>query len=245
MGTSKAFGGPKGNPTWSSLSSSITKSVNDGQPTRSSLAGVMSHLVLYFGGSLSASSGSSKTGGRAGLKTAQNLGSFLSDVQHQGFFNAINNIADGEKINDSNQAINVIIEKCADNAGTLDECAAKAAIRDLLKDIGIESDTLQGIESEFNFAIEKFGIQEILVIYFGNYLYQHLCNDFYEKLIKEKGIRETDNFYKDLKEFIVEKTKSISNIKALKNIDWKSNAGKSFVQEIFKETLKAFENYED
>ena len=49
MGTSKAYGGPKGNPTWSSLSSTITKAVNDGHPTSSSLAGVMSHLVSYLG----------------------------------------------------------------------------------------------------------------------------------------------------------------------------------------------------
>ena len=245
MGTSKAFGGPKGNPTWSSLSSTITKAVNDGHPTTSSLAGVMSHMVSYLGGSFSAATGSSKAGGGAGLRTARHLGSFLSDIQNHGFSSAINNLAGGESINDANQAINVIIERCADRAGTLDECAAKAAIRDLLKDIGIESDNLRGIESEFNSAIEQYGIKEILIIYFGNYLYQHLCNDFYEKLIKEKGIRETDNFYKDLREFIIERTKSISNNIDLKNVDWKSNVGKSLVQGIFNETLKAFENYED
>lgn len=245
MGTSKAFGGPKGTPTWSSLSSTITKSVNDGHPTVSSLAGVMSHMVSYFGGSFSASSGSSKTGGGAGIRTARHLGSFLSDVQNNGFSVAINNLAGGESVEDANQAVNIIIEKCADRAGTLDECAAKAAIRDLLEDIGIASDTLKGIENEFNSAIEKYGVKEMLVKYFGNYLYQHLCTDFYEKLIKEKGIRETDNFYKDLKEFIIERTKSISDNTSLRNVDWKSNVGKSIVQGIFYDTLKAFENYED
>lgn len=245
MGTSKAFGGPKGNPTWSSLSSTVTKSVNDGHPTTSSLARVMSHMVSYLGGSFSASAGASKTGGGAGLKTARHLGSFLSDIQNHGFYSAINNLSGREGVNDAEQAVNVIIERCANRAGTLDECAAKAAIRDLLKDIGIESDNLQGIENEFNSAIEQFGITEILIKYFGNYLYQLLCNNFYEKLIKEKGIRETDNFYKDLREFIIEKTKSISNNIDLRNVVWKSNAGISLVQGIFNETLKAFENYED
>lgn len=245
MGTSKAYGGPKGNPTWSSLSSTITKAVNDGHPTSSSLAGVMSHLVSYLGGSRSASSGSSKTGGGAGIRTARKLGSFLSDIKNHGFSNAVNNIAGGDNINDANQAVNIIIERCADKASSLDECAAKAAIRDLLNDIGIESDTLQGIEEEFNSAIDKYSIKELLVKYFGNYLYQHLCNDFYEKLIKEKGIRETENFYKDLREYIIEKTTSISNDKDLKHIDWKSTSGKNLVQDIFDETLKAFENYED
>lgn len=245
MGTSKAFGGPKGNPTWSSLSSTITKAVNDGHPTTSSLSKVMSHFVSYFGGSIVASSGTSKTGGGAGLKTARHLGSFLSDIQNHGFATALSNIAGGESIYNGEEAINVIIERCAKRAGTLDECAAKAALRDLLRDVGIESSTLSGIEEEFNSAINQYGINELLVKYFGNYLYQHLCNDFYEKLIKEKGMRETDNFYKDLREFIIEKTKSISNNIDLRNIVWKSNAGISLVQGIFNETLKAFENYED
>lgn len=245
MGTSKAFGGPKGNPTWSSLSSSITKAVNDGHPTSSSLAGVMSHFVSYLGGSFSVSTGSSKTGGGAGLKTARRLGTFLSDIQNHGFSSAINNLAGDARINDANQAVNVIIERCAKKAGTMDECAAKAAIKDFLKDIGIESDSIQGIEEEFNSAINEYGVEELLVKYFGNYLYQHLCNDFYEKLIKDKGIRETENFYKDLREYIIESTKSISKQRDLKNIDWKSSVGKSITQEIFRETLNAFDNYED
>ena len=63
-------------------------------------------------------------------------------------------------------------------------------------------------------------------------------------LKKEKGIRETENFYKDLKEYIVEKTKTISRHRDLRKVDWFSNYGKNLMQEIFRDTLKAFEDYE-
>lgn len=153
-------------------------------------------------------------------------------------------IADGLEIDDANQAINVILEHCAENAGILDEIAAKAAMRDLLKEIGTEAKTLEELDEKFEAIIKDYGAEGLLVKYFGNYLYEHLCTDFYEKLIKEKGIRETENFYKDLKEYIVEKTKTISRHRDLRKVDWFSNYGKNLMQEIFRDTLKAFEDYE-
>ena len=46
-------------------------------------------------------------------------------------------ISGGVDINDVNQAINVILEHCAEKASILDEIAAKAAMRDLLEEIGV------------------------------------------------------------------------------------------------------------
>lgn len=244
MGTSKAYRGLKGAPTWGILSSTITRAVNGGQPTKNALGNVMSHTVVHLGGTHGVSSGSSGTGGRAGVRTAQRFGSFIGNIQNNGFSNALNMIADGLEIDDANQAINVILEHCAENAGILDEIAAKAAMRDLLKEIGTEAKTLEELDEKFEAIIKDYGAEGLLVKYFGNYLYEHLCTDFYEKLIKEKGIRETENFYKDLKEYIVEKTKTISRHRDLRKVDWFSNYGKNLMQEIFRATLKAFEDYE-
>jgi hypothetical protein len=244
MGTSKSYGGMKGTPTWSTLSSTITKAVNGGHPTKQSLGNVMSHTVAHLGGSHGASSGSSNTGGRAGVRAAQRFGSFIGSAQSSGFGSALGQLADGVEVKDADEAINLILEHCAENAGTLDEIAAKAAMRELLEEIGAETETVEELGDEFDAAIREFGVEEILVKYFGNYLYQHLCTDFYEKLIKEKGIRETDNFYKDLKDYIVEKTKTISKHRDLSKVDCNSEYGKKLMQDIFRDTLKAFEDYE-
>ena len=64
MGTSKAYGGIKGSPTWGPLSNTVSRAVNDGHPTRHALGSVMSHTVSHLGGSHGASSGGSSTGGK-------------------------------------------------------------------------------------------------------------------------------------------------------------------------------------
>lgn len=244
MGTSKAYGGLKGNPTWGPLSSMVTRAVNGGYPTKSSIGGVMSHTVAHLGGSHGASSGCSSTGGRAGVRAARQLGSFIGNVQNFGFIQALDLIAGGVEVEDANQAINVILEHCAEQAGILDEIAAKAAMRDLLEEIGSGAETIEELGDGFDAAIKDFGAEELLVKYFGYYLYEHLCTDFYEKLIKEKGIRETEGFYRDLKDYIAEKTKTTSKHRDLRKIDWQSDYGKELMQEIFRETLKEFESYE-
>lgn len=244
MGTSKAYGGLKGNPTWGPLSSTVTRAVNGGHPTKSSLGSVMSHTISHLGGSHRASSGGSSFGGRAGVSAALKLGSFIGNVQNYGFTQALDLIADGIEIEDANQAINIILEQCAEQAGILDEIAAKAAMRDLLEEIGAEAETIEELGDGFDAAIKDFGAEELLVKYFGYYLYEHLCTNFYEKLIKEKGLRETDGFYRDLKDYIAEKTKTTSKHRDLKNIDWQSDYGKELIQEIFRDTLKEFESYE-
>lgn len=244
MGTSKAYGGLKGNPTWGPLSSTVTRAVNGGHPTKSSLGSVMSHTVAHLGGSHDASSGGSSAGGRAGVRAARQLGSFIGNVQNFGFIQALDLIAGGVELEDANQAINVILEHCAEQAGILDEIAAKAAMRDLLEEIGSGAETIEELGDGFDAAIKDFGAEELLVKYFGYYLYEHLCTDFYEKLIKEKGIRETEGFYRDLKDYIAEKTKTTSKHRDLRKIDWQSDYGKELMQEIFRETLKEFESYE-
>ena len=178
MGTSKAYGGLKGNPTWGPLSSTVTRAVNGGHPTNSSLGSVMSHTISHLGGSHRASSGGSSTGGRAGVRAARQLGSFIGNVQNYGFIQALDLIAGGVEIEDANQAINVILEHCAEQAGILDEIAAKAAIRDLLEEIGAGAETIEELGDGFDAAIKDFGAEELLVKYFGYYLYEHLCTDF-------------------------------------------------------------------
>lgn len=244
MGTSKSYGGLKGRPNWGPLSSAITQAVNDGHPTPKAMSVVMSRLVTHMGGSQTAASGGSRIGGRAGVRTAQRFGSFLVSVQANGFPAALNLLAGGLNVEDAHQAINVILEKCSDEAGLLDENAAKAALRDLLKEIGSDAESIKELGDNFNEAIKDYGTEELIVMYFGFYLFEHLCTDFYEKLIKEKGIRETEAFYRDLKDYIQEHIKTISKHRDLRQVNWNSDYGKGLVQEILRDTLKEFENYE-
>lgn len=244
MGTSKSYGGLKGNPRWSSMSRTVSLAVNNGRPTQQSLGKVMSRAAEFIGGMNVESSGNSARRMHAGIRTAQQLGSFLINIKRAGFGASLNNIIDGIEINNANQAINVIIEKCAANAGMLDEVAAKAALRRFLEEVGTEADTIEELGAKFDEALDGYGLEELLIMYIGFYIYEHLCTDFYEKLIKTKGQRETDSFYSELKDYIVEKTKTMSRQRTLTDVDWQSSTGKTIMQEIFQSTSNEFENYE-
>lgn len=245
MGTSKSYDGIKGNPNWSSLSGSVTRACDTGHISNDSLNNVTSNFVKLLRGSNYGGRGHSKIGGRAGIKTAQKLGGFLSDVKSKGFRFALSgigfNITDTTKAND---AINYLLEYCAGVAASLDETAAKAAERQLLEDIESEAKTFEDLEKNFEEKIEEYGIEELLIRFYAYYIYEHLSIDFYEKLIEDKGTTATTNFFTQLKNFLFERVKNVARGRDLSKIDWTGKEGDELVKNIFEDTLKEFENYE-
>ena len=245
MGTSKSYEGAIGYPNWSHLSSSVTRACETGTISSSSLSGVTSNFAKFLGGSNLGGRGKSKIGGRAGIRTAQGLGGFFSDVKSKGFRSALSGI--GFDVTDTykpNDAINYLLEHCAGVASSLDDTAAKEAERQLLEEIGSDAKNFDELAKNFEEEIEEYGIEELLIKYFAYYIYEHLSIDFYEKLIEEKGKAATSNFYMQLKKFLVEKVKNITRKRDLSKIDWFGKEGDELVKNIFEDTLKAFENYE-
>lgn len=244
MGTSKSYDGIKGNPNWSNLSGSVTRACDTGKISNSSLNNVASNFAKLLGGSNYGGRGRSNIGGGAGIRTAQKLGGFLGSAKSNGFISALSDTGFDFAGKNANDAINHLLEHCAGVASSIDEVAAKAAERQLLEDIGSNAKTIEELERNFDEKITEYRVEEILVKYYAFYVYEHLSVDFYEKLIEEKGRQATDNFYTQLKNFLIEKVKNVSRSRDIGKIDWKSSVGEELVKSIFEDTLKAFENYE-
>ena len=246
MGTSKSYGGIKGNPNWSKLSSSVTHACDTGKISSTKFNNITSNFTALLGGSSYGGRGRSGIAGKAGLKTARKLGGFLNSVRSHGLRPALSNIgfefSNNTKVSD---AINYLLEYCAGVASTLDETAAKEAERQLLEEIGGDAKSFQDLEKNFEAKIDEYGTEELLIKYYAYYAYEHLSIDFYEKLIEEKGRQATANFYTQLKNFLVEKLKNVALKRDLSKIDWPGEEGDSLVKNIFEDTLKAFENHEN
>lgn len=244
MGTSKSYGGMKGKPNWSPLSSSVTRACDTGTISSNALSNVASNFVKLLDGSNSGGRGHSGVGGKAGIKTAQKLGNFLSSVRSSGFNNALVNT--GFDINDknANDVINFLLEYCAGVVSTIDEVAAKTAEKNLLEEIGSDAKTTEELGKNFEDKINEYGVEELIIRFYTNYLYVHLSIDFYEKLIEDKGKLATDNFYTQLKNFLFEKVKNVSRQRDISKVDWAAKDGEDLVKNIFVETLNEFEDYE-
>jgi hypothetical protein len=244
MGTSKSYGGMKGKPNWSPLSSSVTSACDTGKIPDKKLNNIASNLVKLLGGSSSGGRGHSNIVGQAGIRTAQKLGGFLNNVQSNGFRYALSSTGFDFTDKNAKDAINHLLEHCAGVVSSIDEVAAKKAEKDLLEEIGSDAKTIEDLEKNFNEKVNEYGIEELLIRYYTNYLYEHLSIDFNEKLIKEKGKQATDNFYTQLKNFLFEKVKNVSRHREISNINFATDEGDNLVKNIFEDTLKAFEGYE-
>lgn len=246
MGTSQSYSGFSKNPNWKPLSVSITTACDDGKIPIKKLDRVTSRFVNLLGGSSKGGRGGSKIGGRAGIRTAKKIGDFFGDVNSNGFSQALINSGfayDGTQTPDD--VINHLLEYCAGVAATIDDTAAKEAERQLLEEISSSAKNFQELEEIFQEKIEEYGIEELLIKYYAYYIYEHLSIDFYEKLIKDKGKSKCGNLFRQLKDFLFEKIKNISKNQDLSKIDWNSEDGDRIVKNIFEDTLKAFEGYEN
>jgi hypothetical protein len=244
MGTSKSYGGMKGKPNWAPLSSSVSKACNTGIISNNALNNISSNFVKLLGGSNLGGRGHSNVGGRAGIKTAQRLGGFLSNVQSDGFRTALSSTGFDFKDKNADDAINHLLEHCAGVVSSIDESAAKKAEKELLEEISSNAKTIEELEKNFEEKVNEYGVEELLIRYYTNYLYEHLSIGFDEKLIKEKGKMATDNFYTQLKDFLFEKVKNVSRHRDISKVNFATKEGKDLVKNIFEDTLKAFEGYE-
>ncbi len=245
MGTSQSYSGFSKNPNWKPLSDSITRACDSGNIPNRKLARVAGNFVRLLGGSNLGGRGQSKIGGKSGIRTAQRLGGFFSDINSLGFSQALANTGfDYDETQSSNDVINHLLEYCAGVASTIDDTAAKEAERQLLEEIVTEAQDFRELEESFKEKIEEYGIEELIIKYYAYYMYEHLSIDFYEHLIKSKGKSMCGNLYKQLKDFLFEKVKNISRNRDLSRIKWDGDEGNEMVKNIFEDTLKAFEGYE-
>ena len=244
MGTSKSYGGMKGKPNWAPLSSSVTKACDTGTISEKALNNIASNFVKLLGGSNSGGRGYSSVGGRAGIKTAQKLGGFLSSVQSNGFRTALSNTGFDFANKNVNDAINHLLEHCAGVVSSIDEVAAKVAERKLLEEIGSDAKTIEELVKNFEEKINEYGIEEILIRYYTIYLNEHLSIYFYEKLINEKGGNSNDNLFTQIENFLSARIKNISRHRDISKVNLATKEGTDLVKNIFEDTLKAFEGYE-
>ncbi|MDR2407407.1 MAG: hypothetical protein LBE13_04750 [Bacteroidales bacterium] len=244
MGTSASFNGIKNNPNWKSLSNDITRACGSGYVSQKKFDKILSEFSNLIRSSRTNNKGSGIIG-NGGIRTATNLGKVLQAIKTDGFISTLSSMGfNANKYSTPHQAINFLLEYCSGVASSLDDVAAKEAERELLEELGGGAKSLQDLEQNYQEILDQYDIDEILIKYNTYYINEHLSTMFYEKLLKEKGKEATSDFYRQLKDYLLEKLKNLSKKRSLKNIDWASPEGQNTIAGIIKDTMEAFENYE-
>lgn len=245
MGTSASYHPSlKGKPEWGKLSSEVTTGCNGQSLDNEKLANIFGKYLGVIGGANKASSGKSAVMGRAGLKSATKLGGFLGSLISSGFNieKSLKEVGITDLSNKSlSDIVNNLIEYCSGPASTIDDKAAKEATRLLLEEIVEKADTIDSLKEQLKKILNPESLDDIIVKYFGYYIFEHLSVMFWEKLSKQKGEKNRGKLFKHIKDFILEKLKVVNIKTPLKNINWGSDRAKEIISKIFKNVLKVFE----
>lgn len=245
MGTSKSYNpSVKNQPQWGDLSRAVVSSCGKGKVDEEKLQTILSRYVTVAGGSGASGRGNSMVAGKAGIRTATSFGSFLSELSGNGYnvrdtFSALgyDNI-DGKR---APEIVDLLIEYFAGAASSIDDVAAKSAIQKTLEEIVGNADTAEELENKFKEAIAEENIGDILIRFFGYYIFERLAIMLYEKLIVAKGKTDCDDLFSQIKDFIFERIKNLHNGSAIKSVNWKGAEGERIIKNIQEDILKIFE----
>lgn len=245
MGTSKSFSSLKKKmPNWPSLSDTVTRSCDGTDLPETKAYKILNEYVIAIGGASKAGRGNSGIAGRSGIRTATKLGSFFGSFINSGanIKTALESSGIGTLENKTvADIINHLIEFSSGTASTIDDKAAKEAARLLLEELFGSANSVEEIETMLTEYFEMQTHEELIIKYFGYYIWEHLSIWFYEKLVKDKGKTECTILFRQLKDFIFERLKGVNKNRPLQNISWGTTESDLLIKNIQQDVLTVFE----
>ena len=259
MGTTQRIvPGVTGEPNWPKVSLGVTtiaKTVQKEQQTQDPKQqqklehrrerhsyNLVYNLLRAGGGRSTVSRGGSSTVGRAGLRSSRRLAGFLTNVGSAGLGEALRRIGltdlTGKSVQD---IVDYLLVYCSDTSTGMDETAATAACNHLLNQIGLEAETLEVYEAQLQELVQGNGLVELLSLYFGYYLFEHLSQRFDEKISQMLGEAVCEQTFDDIKTDIIGRIKLLSLDIPLQNIDWSGEQGREITERIFNDILLIYE----
>lgn len=257
MGTSAGYDMPTGGD-WTPLKADATNFVKNGGRGSVSPGRLLADYMKANGGARSiasgrgkgssstGSSGGSKTGGRGGTNAARsvgrNLGGFLSNVGTVGLEQALRDANLVELIGKSaKEVVSGLLDALAEPGSTLDEHAARLALAKLNDDLLKDAETYEDVEQALSQALDHVGLAQILASFFGHYLYERFCRDFYESWVKRVGSSQAARSLKSVKDYIESRIKAKLTGRDLGKVKWHTSEGLRLTQQVLQDTLEVFE----
>jgi len=257
MGTSKGYQLPSGG-NWTPLkkdatsfakgSSSVTAGVLLRQYIRANGgARAIAHGRDY--GTRSAPTGASRQSGRGGgggggaaRNTARNLGHFLSRLASVGLDQALREEGLSKLVGrPADEVAAGLLDVLTSPASTLDEAAARKALAALNDELLAKADTYEDVQRILSESLDKQGLARIIASFFGHYLYERFCRDFYEQWVRKVGSSEAARLLKSIKDYIRSALKAKFAARDITRVNWRSREGMRLIEQVMQDTLDIFE----
>ena len=266
MGTTQRISpGVKNQPNWKELNSSITniaktvekeseleQSEEQKQPEvaakeykkllerrHNHIKSAFRNLIKTGGGSSNVSKGKSSSIGKAGLKTSGKIVNFFSSVSSDGLQQTLEKIGFGSLEGKTIESIvDFLIVYCSDTTTGLDETAANKASSEVFKEIETEvGNDYEKFEQLLKTYADGNGLSNLLCLFWGNYIFEHLSQRFREKITQQRGDTVSRETFRTIKDDILGRIKLLNQDKPVVKINWKGQEGKNTIESIFESII--------
>lgn len=134
-----------------------------------------------------------------------------------------------------------LLDALAEPGSTLDEHAARLALAKLNDELFKGAKTYEDAGRALSAAVDGQGLARLLGGFFGNYLYERFCRDFYENWIKKVGSSKAASSLKSIKDCIESSIKAKLAGRDLSRFRWRGREGLRLSEQVMQETLEIFE----
>lgn len=242
MGTSTGYNAPT-TPQWSNMKSQVTKFSGKDNLTSNDVKKLIGNYILTTGGKGQITRNDGTIGGsrRSAQKIARNLGEFFSSIGTRGLQETLReaNIEslEGKSVNEISCSL---LNYLGGSSSTFNEIDARNALSRLMNKLFERATTPDDIEQILNTHSHGVEFYNILLDFFGYYIYENFCRTFYERLSSRVGEDKAKKSLKSILAYIESKLRYKSVDENLSKIDWAGEEGKIFTDRLFEEILEVF-----
>lgn len=179
--------------------------------------------------------------GRAARGTAGALGGFLSRVETVGLDEALREAGLEDLIGRPAAEVTAgLLDALAAPAGTLDEHAARKALEVINAEMIGGAKNYAEVKGALKNALDKQGLERIVVNFFGEYLYQNFLRSVYKDWAKKVGADQAGRRLKSIRDCITSALKSKFVNRDISKVRWKGREGRRIIDQVWRGTLKIF-----
>jgi hypothetical protein len=202
----------------------------------------MKNLIKTGGGRNSITRGQSASLGRSGRRIARRLSTFVQAVHERGLEAVLQEVGfDSLEGKSLQEVLDFLLIYFTDTAYGMDEVAANVAACQTLEWICQGIGTVEELQTKLEELIDQNGLTQVIALFFGIYLFEHLSQRFEEKLIQLKGDTLSRETFTLIREDIIGRIEVLASEQELRNIDWRGAEGNHLADSIFNSIINLFE----
>lgn len=203
------------------------------------LKAAFDNLVKASGGRESVKTGRSRSFGKAGRESASRLVGFVTGAASNGLEEQLKAVGLGDLTGKSfSDVIDLLLDYSSQSSAGMDDTAANKATLEVLNALSEEADNDLGKFEELlaDYAEGK-GLADLLCLFWGVYIFEHLSQRFQEKIRQTKGEEVSQETFQIIKDDIIGQVEVLNDRRPVATINWQGTAGENQIESIFESII--------